>query len=96
MSRSSIAQPIRLQNRFVQPRELQGQSFSSCASAVEKFAVRAANTLIKGQGVFLTRRETRGDRATPASAQNTAATSAAILDQRKRRKPPWRTTTTPP
>ena len=34
-------------NRFVRPRELQGQSFSSCASGVEKFDVRAAKTLTK-------------------------------------------------
>ena len=34
-------------NRFVRPRELQGQSFSSCASGVEKFSVRAAYTVTK-------------------------------------------------
>ena len=69
-------------NRFVQPRELQGQSFSSCASGVEKFAVRAANTLIKGQGVFLTHRQTRGDRATPSERPEHSGDSAALLDQR--------------
>ena len=69
-------------NRFVRPRELQGQSFSSCASGVEKFAVRAAKTLTKGQGVLLTRRETRGHRATPSERPKHSSASAAVLDQR--------------
>ena len=85
MRAASVAERVRFHGRYsfrirsVLPREFQGQSCSSCASGVDQFAVRAAYTLTKSQGVFLTRRDAARQRG---ASERPKHDSAAVLDPR--------------
>ena len=69
-------------NRFVRAAALPGIPASSSPTGVEFYCVRAAKNIDQSQTAFLTRRETRGDRATSSERPKHSGDRAALIDQR--------------